>query len=231
MTTNDKENDLLDTAEMLDETCNKILRALLEERPLRFTEIQKYIAKMYGITLTKKVLSKHLKHMTEKNLIKRGEPAFQTVEYSLSEPFKKVIHVPEDELRAFLDARGDNRFPPELRDIKFDEKEEYKNMSVEEIDNETDKSLHDILSLNLWELKLSIENSLQLKDKESDEAFWAFFANPIYRINEKEEARKCQYNEEYKKALFEKIDLLINQLRSDRELLRRRIAMRAIRTR
>ena len=221
MTTKDKKEDLLDTAEMLDETCNKILRALLEERPLRYSEIPKYIAKMYGINLTNRVLDKHLKHMQDKNLIDRTQTGFQRVEYSLSDHFKKAIHVPKEQLRAFFDLRKDKRLPPELRSIKFNEKAEYNNMTKEEIDEETDKALHDVLSLNLWELKLSIENSLQLKDKESDEAFWAFFANPLYRIHEKGEAKKCQYNEEYKKALFEKIDLLIDQLRSDKQLRKR----------
>ena len=52
--------------------------------------------------------------------------------------------------------------------IKYDEKEEYRNFSKEDADEETDKDLHDVLSLNLMEWKLSIENSLHLEEGESD---------------------------------------------------------------
>ena len=89
--------------------------------------------------------------------------------------------------------------------------------------------MHDILSLNLWELKLCIQNSLELKEEESDEAFWTFFANPTYRMHEKDETEKCDTVKSTKKRFFQKIDLLINQLRSDRELLRRKQAKTSMR--
>jgi hypothetical protein len=63
-----------------------------------------------------------------------------------------------------------------------------------------------------------------LKKDESDQAFWTFLANPLYRLHEKEAAEKCRANEKYKEFLFSKIDLLINNIRSDRELFRERAA-------
>jgi hypothetical protein len=221
--TTDQKSELIDTALMLDETCNRILRALLEDRPLRFSEIQSYVAKMYGVELTNRDLSRHLKHMQVRNLIKRTEPKFQTVEYSLSDEFRAVYFAPQEDLLKYLDiGRDEELLPSKFRTIKFDKEDHYGNLSKEAVDKETDKDLHDVLSLGLWELKLSIENSLHLKEGESDEAFWTFFANPTFRMHEKEAAEKCRYNKEYKDALFLKLDLLIENLRSDRELFRKR---------
>jgi len=61
-----------------------------------------------------------------------------------------------------------------------------------------------------------------LAENESNAAFWNFVANPQYRMHEKDVSEKCRYNEEYKKVLFEKIELLTNALRDDRELFRKR---------
>jgi DNA-binding HxlR family transcriptional regulator len=215
---------LIDIELMLDETCNRILRALLEDKPLRFSEIQSYVTKLYGVKEpTNRVLSKHLKHLQERNLIKRTELDPQTVEYSLSDAYRKITQLPKEELLSYLDAtRDEQTLIPKFRTKRLDKKEYYSDLTKDQLDTETDKDLHDVLSLNLWEFKLSIENSLQLREGESDEAFWTFFANPTYRMHEKEAAEKCRNNAEYKEALFKKLDLLIEQLRSDRELFRKR---------
>ena len=52
--------------------------------------------------------------------------------------------------------------------------------------------------------------------------FWNFVGNPLYRRHEKATVEKCRYNDEYRKTLFDKIDMLINELGSDKKLLRKR---------
>jgi hypothetical protein len=214
---------LLDTALTLDNTCNSILRVLLEDKMLRFSEVQNFVSKISRLTITNRVLSRHLKHLINKNLVKRTEQGFQNVTYSLSDMFRAVTQLPKEDLLNYLKFE-DNKLPLALRTLKIDIKEFYSKFLAGQIDQLTDRDLHDILSLNLWELKLCVDYDLSLKNGESDEAFWTFFANPTYRLHEKEVAEKCRYNNEYKKLLFEKIDILINQLRSDRELLRERNA-------
>lgn len=77
------------------------------------------------------------------------------------------------------------------------------------------------------ELKLSIEHDLLLKGGESDQALWTFLANPLYRLHEKTAAEKCRNSDKYKEMLFKKIELLIDNIRSDRELLRKRNAKKS----
>jgi hypothetical protein len=81
---------------------------------------------------------------------------------------------------------------------------------------------HDLLALNLMETRLSINDCLQLKDSENDESFWLYVVKPTYRLQLERATEKCRYNDKYKKALFEKIQLLTDALRSDRDLYRRR---------
>jgi DNA-binding MarR family transcriptional regulator len=177
---------------------------------------------MYGSEVTHKVLSKHLKHLEGKNLVKRIKRDFQYVSYSLSEKFRNVVRLPIEDVKKYLEIGHDESLPPELRALKLTREEFYSKFSKDEIDLETDRDLHDIMSLNLWELKLSIDSNLLLKEGETDASFWLYFVKPTYRLQMERASEKCHYNNDYKKILFEKIDRLINQLRSDREYVRQR---------
>ena len=177
---------------------------------------------MYGTEITHKVLSKHLKHLEGKNLVKRTEQDFQYVTYALSDKFRNVVRLSIDDVKMYLGIGQDEGLPPELQPLKITRKEFLDSLTEAEIDNETDRDLHDIMSLNLWELKLSIDSDLLLKEGESDDSFWLYFVKPTYRIQMERASEKCRFNDEYRKVLFEKIDCLINQLRSDREYVRQR---------
>ena len=67
-----------------------------------------------------------------------------------------------------------------------------------------------------------INYDLELEKFESDAAFWKFVGNPIHRMREKSIVERCRASNEYKRKLFEKIDLLISELRSDKEVFRLR---------
>jgi hypothetical protein len=90
------------------------------------------------------------------------------------------------------------------------------------LDEAIDKNLNTVLTQNLFELKTFINYDLKLDKSESDAVFWNFVGNPLYRMIEKSIVENCRNSEEYRKKLFEKIDALINELRPDKELLRKR---------
>jgi DNA-binding HxlR family transcriptional regulator len=219
----ENKKDLLDVAlEEIDRTCFSILSILLEGRKLRFNELQNSLVKISALTLTNRVLSKHLKHLMNKGLVKRTEEGFQNVTYSLSDTLRALTQLPPEEIKQYLELQTDESLPPHLRATRIEKEDFDEIFSLRDLDEETDCDLHDVLNLNLWELKLSIEHDLLLKDGENDQAFWTFLANPLYRLHEKSAAQKCRNSEKYKQMLFDKIDLLITALRNDRELFRKR---------
>lgn len=110
----------------------------------------------------------------------------------------------KEDLQNYLEYQEVDDLHLALRPLKINEKEFYNNLPKDELDRLTNRDLHDVLSLNLWELKLSIEYDLQLKENESDEAFWTFFANPTYRIHEKNAAKNAFILTSTKKSFLEK---------------------------
>lgn len=133
---------------------------------------------MYGTEITHKVLSKHLKHLEGRNLVKRTEQDFQYVTYALSEKFRNVARLPLEDVKKFFEIGHDEGLPPELRALKITKKQFLNSLTDDEIDRETDRDLHDIMSLNLWELKLSIDSELLLKEGETDDSFWLYSVKP-----------------------------------------------------
>ena len=123
-------------------------------------------------------------------------------------------------LEDFIEGKN---LPKKFRLLKpFDAKEYYSKLSEKELDEETDKDLNTVLTQNLFELKTFINYDLKLDKPERDAVFWNFVGNPLYRMLEKSIVEDCRNSKEYQKKLFEKIDILINELRPDRELFRER---------
>lgn len=59
---------------------------------------------------------------------------------------------------------------------------------------------------------------LKINKHESDTYFWKFVGNPLCRMHERTIAEKCRESDENKKKLFEKIENMLNELRSKKSL-------------
>jgi len=214
-------DELLEKHAELDPLCIRIFFTLQGYEKLRFNQLLRTLRKL-GTKITQPTLSDHLQHLLEKNLIEKEE-GFQRAVYRLREDISAVLNPSPQELREWLDTfDNDNNLPKHLRRLKFSRKDLFEKLSDREIDEKTVKDLADVLTRNLHELKSVISYDLEISKFESDEAFWKFVGNPSYRMQEKSIVEDCRANEAYKEKLFEKIDLLINELRSDKDLLRKR---------
>ena len=214
-------DELLEKHAELDPLCIRIFFTLQGYEKLRFNQLLRTLKKL-GTKITQPTLSDHLQHLLEKNLIEKEE-GFQRAVYRLREDINAVLNPSPQELREWLDTfDNDENLPKHLRPLKFSRKDLFKKLSEKEIDEKTVKDLADVLTRNLHELKSVINYDLEISKFENDEAFWKFVGNPAYRMQERSIVEDCRASEEYKRMLFEKIDLLINELRSDKELFRLR---------
>jgi DNA-binding HxlR family transcriptional regulator len=214
-------DELLEKHAQLDSMCIRIFFTLQGYENLRFNQLLRTLRKL-GTKISQPTLSDHLQHLLEKNLIEKEE-GFQVSIYRLREDINAVLNPSPEELRQWLDTfDNDENLPKHLRPLKFSREDLFKKLSDQEIDDKTVKDLADIITRSLYELKSVINFDLEISKYESDEAFWKFVGNPAYRMQEKSIVEDCRSSEEYKKRLFKKIDLLINELRSDKELFRKR---------
>lgn len=111
--------------------------------------------------------------------------------------------------------------PEKLRPIKFDAREYYRKLTETELDKKTDRDLNVTLALGLFELKTLIGYDLKIDKHESDGYFWKFVENPLYRMHERTIAENCRESDEYRKKLFEKMDILIKGLSGDKKVIQK----------
>lgn len=157
--------------------------------------------------------------MIRKKLIKRKVKGFQNVSYGLIDEIHSLIHVPQKDIEEWLAlSKRDESLPAEFRSLKFDWKAHYSKMPEKQLDQEIDRNLNNALALSLFELKNMIDYDLKIDRYESDADFWKFIGNPLYRMRERSIAEKCRNSEIYKNKLFEKMEKLIEELRSSKSL-------------
>jgi len=206
----------------LDDICSEIWLTLIAYKRLRFNDLHRSL-KMFGTDISKPTLLEHLKHLVEQKLIERKEEGFQNVSYGLTEEICSLLHVSQEDIKEWFDdlEKANERLPPHLRLMKFDAKEFYDKMPETEIEREIDRDLNYTLVLNLHELKNFVQYDLKIDKKESDADFWKLVGNPFYRIHEKSIAEKCRDSEKYRKKLFEKMDILINELSGDKKRIQK----------
>ena len=213
---------LIEKQVLLDDICKEIYLTLLAYRKLRHNELLRTLKKL-EVKISKPTLKEHLDHLIDQKLIECNKEGFQNVSYSLTKEIDSLMHTPQEDLKKWIESfsRGEG-LPEKFAPLKLSTEELYKRFSTEQLDKMAINDLETILSRSLFELKTFIEYDLRIDEFQSDSDFWNFVGNPLYRLNEKSVAEKCRASEEYRKLLFEKIELLVNELRSDRELLRKR---------
>jgi DNA-binding HxlR family transcriptional regulator len=206
----------------LDDICHEIWFTLMAYKRLRFNDLHRYLKK-FGTDISKPALIDHLNHLKKLKVITRKHEKQQGISYGLTDEINQLMGVNPEDIATWLERFEHNEnLPDALRTIKFDEGEFLESMTEQELDQETDKALRDTLAMSLFEFKNFIDYDVKIDSNESNAVFWKFVGNPMYRMHEKSVAEDCRASEKYKKSLFEKIDLLIEELRSDKELLRER---------
>jgi len=217
-----KIDEILKKHARLDNICREIFLTLQAYKRLRFSELHRYLAK-FGTDISNQALLDHLAHLKKQKLISRKDEGFQKVSYGLTDEINSLLHLPEEDIKKWFEIlMDDKKLPKKFRSQPFDPKEYYSRLSEKELEEKVDKDINTVLTHNLFELKTFINYDLQLDKPENDRTFWNFVGNPLYRMREKGIVKDCRNSEEYRKKLFEKIDILINQLRPDKELLRER---------
>jgi len=218
-----KIDEIADKQLALDDLCHEIFLTLQAYKKLRFNELLRSLKKL-GVKITKPTLKEHLMHLVELNLVERNEEDVQNVSYGLTNEIAEVLKpIPYEDLKEWVEASAnDESMPAKFRPLKMTREEFYAKLSVEQLDKMAIDDLSDIITSNLFELKTFVEYDLNVDKHKSNADFWNFVGNPLYRLSEKSIAEKCRSSDKYKQLLFEKIDLLVNELRSDRELLRKR---------
>ena len=138
-----------------------------------------------------------------------------------------LLEVSREDIREWLEdlEKSNEKLPSHLRALKFDEKEYYANLSEKELDREVDRDLELTLCLNLHELKSMVNYDLKVDRDESNITFWKFIGNPLYRMHEKTITGKCRDSERYRKKLFDKMATLIDQFRSDKKSIDKKMIL------
>jgi len=215
-----KIDELIKKHKELDDICVEIFFTLMAYKRLRFNQLHKYLKK-FGTDISKPSLIDHLNHLKKQKLISRKREGFQNVSYGLTDEIHSLLDVPEEDIKKWVEnfIEGKN-LSKKFRPLSFDTKDYYGKLSEKKLDEAIDKDLNTILTQNLFELKTFIIYDLKLDKPERYAVFWTFVGNPLYRMLEKSIVEDCRNSEKYQKRLFEKIDVLINELRPDKELLR-----------
>lgn len=216
-----KVDTLIEKHRKLDDICREIFFILMAYKRLRFNQLHRTLKK-FGTSISKPSLIDHLKHLKKQKLISRKREGFQNVSYGLTDEIHSLLDVPEEDIKEWIENSMEGKnLPKELRPLPFDAKEYYDRLSEKQLDEMIYKDLNTVLAQNLYELKAFINYDLKVDKPERYTVFWTFVGNPLYRMLEKSLVENCR-SEKYRKKLFEKMDALIDELRPDIELLRKR---------
>jgi DNA-binding HxlR family transcriptional regulator len=215
-----KIDELMEKHKKLDDICVEIFFTLMAYKRLRFNELHRYL-KMFDTDISKQSLIEHLTHLRKLKMISRKNEGFQNVTYGLTDEIDSLLTVPEEHLKEWVEnfKEGKN-LPKGLRLLKdFDVGKYFDKLSENELNETIEKKLNKVLAQNLFELKTFVEYDLKLNKSVSDAVFWKFVGNPLYRMLERSIVEDCRHSERYKKKLFERINILVNELRPDSDPL------------
>jgi DNA-binding Lrp family transcriptional regulator len=221
-----KIDEILEKHRKLDDVCIQIFFTLQAYKRLRFNELHRRL-KIFGTGISKPALIDHLKHLQKQKLISRKHEDFQNVSYGLTDEIVSLLTVSGEDMRERIERFLDDKdLPKKLRRLPIDAKEFYGRLSEKQLDGIVNKDLDGVITQNLFELKSFINYDLKLEKTQSAAEFWDLVENPLYRMLEKSIVDRCRNSEEYRKMLFERIDILIAALRPDRDIVRERAERR-----
>lgn len=203
----------------LDSICGSIYLPLILKKSLRYNELYRSVIKLNPKQpsgkpfVSRPSFDEHLGHLIKLKLVTKNEIGKQNVVYSLNKDALSVFSenpsdvVDIEEWINRINSMGTILEP-------FDAKSYYEKMSDARLEEEILKEIKEVFKVNLNELKSFINYDLKLQESESDSEFWRFVGNPLYRMLEKGLAENCRASERYKKKLFEKIQLLLDDQNS-----------------
>ena len=209
---NEKIGELGEKILQLDDICIEILLTLMAKKELRTNQLYRSVIR-FSSSISKPTFHDHLKHLVSQGFIERKEEDPQNVTYGLTKESKFAVD----------DLEGVSRMMKIIENMEglrpYGPKERYRKLTEKELEQHIDHEIKSILSLNLHELKTYIQYELKTTETMSNRDFWKFVGNPISRLLERSVLEDCRGSEEYKKKLFEKLDILINELKGDKEPL------------
>ncbi|MGD6851009.1 MAG: hypothetical protein ACQCN6_03000 [Candidatus Bathyarchaeia archaeon] len=211
MVTEEKKEELFAKHDALDNNCREIFFTLLVYGGLRHNRLM-YSLKQLGIKMSRPTLDTHLKHLLDSGLVE-CKTAFQSSEYALTKDIYELLRpLNEEEIQQHLEfeKKNEKNLPKGLRSLNITGEEFYASFSDKQINDLVEKDIAYLLVSNILELKENVTFDLNHKFV-SDEAFWKFVGNPMYRMLEKSIADKCRDCPRYKERLFNKIEKMQRQ--------------------
>lgn len=192
----------------LDDVCSCIYVSLLHGE-LRFNELYRTVRKFKVVSISKPTLSAHLKHLLERGLVQRRVEDVQNVVYKLSE--QALSFEKRENAKRWVDTFINWKEGEGLDSRKYT-RELYGKMTEKALEQEVSKDLSYFLLNALYELNTIVDYNVKA-GRESNEDFWRFVGNPLYRMFESSVAEKCIDSPVYMKKFLEVLDSLVSKFK------------------
>lgn len=214
----DKINDKINRkVTQLDDICKSIYLPLSLRKSLRYNELFRTVNKLNPTQksgkdfISKPTFDGHLKHLIKSKLVMAKRKGKQNVTYSISKSELRVWKYVEN-VDFVEDIEEWIKRLHLLDDFnRIDKEEHYAKLTDNDLEKEVNRDLNSVLKANLSELKTYIKYELKIDVQESDNEFWTFFGNPLYRMLEKVIAENCRVSIRYRTMFFEKLDTMLKK--------------------
>lgn len=213
----DKINDkIFKKVTQLDDVCKSIYLPLSLRKSLRYNELFRTVNRLNPKQssgkdyISKPTFDDHLKHLLKSKLVVAKRKGKQNVSYSISKSelqvWKNVEKVDSEDIEEWLKRLHI------LDDFeRFDEEKYYAELNDNDLEKVVNQDLNRVLKANLSELKTYVKYELKIDAQVSDNEFWTFFGNPLYRMLEKVIAESCRLSIRYRTMFFEKLEILLKK--------------------
>jgi hypothetical protein len=205
----------------LDDICKSIYLPLSWRKSLRYNELFRTVNRINPKQssgkdfISKPTFDDHLKHLIKRKLVVANRKGKQNVTYSIS---KSELRVWENVGKVdFEDIEEWVKRLHILDDFKrFNKGNHYAKLTDNDLEKEINQDLNRVLKANLSELKTYVKYELKIDAEVSDNEFWTFFGNPLYRMLEKIIAENCRVSIRYRTMFFEKLEIMLKKIFDDK---------------